>query len=97
MREPAADLAVLLAVVSRHLRKPVLGRSVVLGEVGLTGELREANRLGIRLNEAARLGFRRAIIPVRRKSATDFKLPEGLQVLEAKGVEHALELAFEKP
>ena len=95
LREPASDLAVLLAVASSHLRKPVPGRTVVLGEIGLTGELRDVSRLGARLNEAARLGFTRAIVPKRKKTRKDVKLPKGLKVQEALGVQHAIELAFE--
>jgi DNA repair protein RadA/Sms len=95
LREPAADLAVLLAVASSHLRKAVAGRTVVLGEVGLTGELRDVSRLGLRLNEASRLGFERAIVPLRGRRSAELKLPKNLEILEAGGVRHALELAFE--
>ena len=63
LSEPAADLAVLLAVASSHMRRPVGQGTVVIGEVGLTGELRRVPRLDERLAEAARLGFRRAIVP----------------------------------
>jgi DNA repair protein RadA/Sms len=94
LSEPAADLAVLLAVAGSHMRKSIARGSVAIGEVGLTGELRRIPRLDERLAEAARMGFVRAIVPhdARRESA---KAREGLEILEARDVSQAIELAFE--
>ena len=61
--EPASDLAVLLAVVSSLRNRPLPEKLVVFGEVGLGGEVRPAPRGQERLREAAKLGFRRALIP----------------------------------
>jgi DNA repair protein RadA/Sms len=61
--EPAADLAVLLAVASSFRGRPLPDKLVVFGEVGLAGEVRPAPRGQERLREAAKLGFRRALIP----------------------------------
>jgi DNA repair protein RadA/Sms len=61
--EPASDLAVLLAVVSSLRGRPLPEKLVVFGEVGLAGEVRPAPRGQERLREAAKLGFRRALIP----------------------------------
>jgi len=61
--EPAADLAILLAVVSSFREQPLPEKLVVFGEVGLAGEVRPAPRGQDRLREAAKLGFRRALIP----------------------------------
>jgi DNA repair protein RadA/Sms len=61
--EPAADLAVLLAIVSSLRSRPLAEKLVAFGEVGLAGEVRPAPRGQERLREAAKLGFRRAIIP----------------------------------
>jgi DNA repair protein RadA/Sms len=61
--EPAADLAILLAVVSSFREQPLPERLVVFGEIGLAGEVRPAPRGQDRLREAAKLGFRRALIP----------------------------------
>jgi DNA repair protein RadA/Sms len=61
--EPAADLAVLLAIVSSLKNRPLPEKLVVFGEVGLAGEIRPAPRGQERLKEAAKLGFTRAIIP----------------------------------
>jgi DNA repair protein RadA/Sms len=61
--EPAADLALAAAVVSSARRQPLPAHGVVVGELGLTGEVRPVARLEVRLREAARLGFRSAIVP----------------------------------
>jgi len=61
--EPAADLGLVLAAASSYLDRPVPGDVVVLGEVGLTGEVRAVAGLELRLKEAAALGFRRAVVP----------------------------------
>jgi len=61
--EPAADLAILLAVVSSLADKPLASKLVVFGEVGLAGEVRPAPRGQERLKEAAKLGFAQAIVP----------------------------------
>lgn len=61
--EPAADLAVLLAVVSSLRNRPLPGKLVVFGEIGLAGEIRPVQRGQERLREAAKLGFTHAVIP----------------------------------
>ena len=61
--EPAADLAVSIAVVSSLTNRPIPGKLVAFGEIGLAGEVRPAPRGQDRLKEAAKLGFERAIIP----------------------------------
>jgi DNA repair protein RadA/Sms len=61
--EPAADLAVLMAVVSSLIDRPLPPKMVVFGEVGLAGEVRPVQRGQERLKEAAKLGFTRAIVP----------------------------------
>ena len=65
--EPAADLAVLLAIVSSLKNKPLPGKMVVFGEIGLAGEVRPVQRGQERLKEAAKLGFTRAVIPKANK------------------------------
>jgi DNA repair protein RadA/Sms len=61
--EPALDLAAVTAIISAHLDKPFARDTVVLGEVGLSGEVRSIFRLEERLKEAARLGFKKAFVP----------------------------------
>jgi DNA repair protein RadA/Sms len=61
--EPAADLAVALAVASAARDRPLPASVVAVGEVGLSGELRRVGGIGRRLAEAARLGFGTALVP----------------------------------
>jgi DNA repair protein RadA/Sms len=63
--EPAADLAVALALASSRLDRPVPPDVAACGEVGLGGEVRRAGRIDLRMREAARLGFRRVLLPER--------------------------------
>ncbi|MBZ0105858.1 MAG: DNA repair protein RadA [Sulfuricella denitrificans] len=61
--EPAADLAVLLAIVSSLRNRPLPGKLVIFGEIGLAGEIRPVQRGQERLKEAAKLGFTHAVVP----------------------------------
>ncbi len=63
LEEPAVDLALVAAVASSFLDKPVTGQTVVFGEVGLTGEVRAVGQVEARLNEAHKMGFTRCVLP----------------------------------
>jgi DNA repair protein RadA/Sms len=65
--DPACDLAAAMAIASSYLDKCVPQDLLLLGEVGLTGELRQVGQLERRLREAAQMGFRRAIVPKQKK------------------------------
>ncbi len=65
--EPGADLAILLAIVSSLKNKPLAEKMIVIGEIGLAGEIRPVQRGQERLKEAAKLGFKQAIIPIANK------------------------------
>jgi len=84
--EPSSDLAVALALASAHSDRPLRSGLVVIGEVGLAGEVRPVSGVGRRLSEAARLGFTHAIIPAGCDDAT----PTGLAVLEVPDLQTAL-------
>jgi DNA repair protein RadA/Sms len=86
--EPAADLAVLLAIVSSMRNRPLPRGLVAFGEVGLAGEIRPAPRGQERLREAAKLGFSLALIP--RANAPKHAI-EGLEVVAVDRLEQALE------
>jgi DNA repair protein RadA/Sms len=86
--EPAADLAVCLAAASHYRDIPIARGVIAIGEIGLAGEVRAVSRIEARLNEAARLGFARAIVCKRNKASLRGREPEGLHVI---GVENALE------
>ncbi|MCL4489747.1 MAG: DNA repair protein RadA [Chloroflexi bacterium] len=92
--EPAADLTVALAIASSFQDRPVAEDLVVVGEVGLSGELRTVSQAARRLGEAARLGFKRALVPhtlVRMKET-----PEGITLVGARTLAEAMELALIK-
>ncbi len=83
--EPAADLALALAVASAARDAPIPGATVVLGEVGLSGEVRRVGGVGRRLAEAARLGFTAALVP-----PDPGPVPAGMQVTEVADLGAAL-------
>ena len=88
IQEPAADLAVLLAIVSSLRNKPLPGKWVAFGEIGLAGEIRPAPRGQERLKEAAKLGFTHALIP---KANAPKQAIKGLEVIALERVEQAIE------
>jgi len=89
--EPAADLAVASAIASSVRRHPLPARCVVMGEIGLTTEIRPVSRVETRLREAARLGFTTALVPDR---GTEVAV-DGMTTLRAATLAQALDLLFE--
>ncbi len=85
--EPAADLAVMLAIVSSLTDRPIPGKVIAFGEVGLAGEVRPAPRGQERLREAAKLGFTRAIVP--KANLPKAKIA-GLEVIAVERVDQAV-------
>jgi len=85
--EPAADLAVLLAIVSSLRNRPLPAKLVVFGEVGLAGEVRPVQRGLERLKEAAKLGFTRAVIP--KANAPRQSVP-GMEIVAVDRIEEAV-------
>ena len=92
--EPAADLAVLLAIQSSMRSKPLPRGLVTFGEVGLAGEIRPAPRGQERLREAAKLGFSIALVP---KSNLPKQKIEGLQVIGVERIDEAMTKVRELP
>jgi DNA repair protein RadA/Sms len=86
--EPAADLAVLLAIVSSLKNRPLPAKLIVFGEIGLAGEIRPAPRGQERLREAAKLGFTRALIPEANKPKQ--AIPD-IEAITVRRVEEAVE------
>jgi DNA repair protein RadA/Sms len=87
--EPAADLAVMLAISSSLRGKPLPKGFIAFGEVGLAGEVRPAPRGQERLREAAKLGFTQAIVP---KANAPKKPMDGMAVHAVERVEEALQI-----
>ena len=93
MEEPAAELGVAAAVVASFRDLSLPPGTVLIGELGLGGQLRPVGQLELRLQEAARLGFRRAVVP-RGSGLGDLAAGLDLALLEADGVTEALVLAL---
>jgi DNA repair protein RadA/Sms len=91
--EPAADLGLALSIVSNHDNRPLPDGLVVIGELGLTGEVRRVGQLERRLQEAARHGLTRALIPTGAKAGR----PSGLDVVEVRTLAEAAAAAFSTP
>lgn len=89
VQDPAADLAVLLAVAGARAGQVLPPRTVVIGEMGLAGEVRRVSALPRRLAEAARLGFTQAVVPA---GADTGPLPAGLRLAPVRSVTEALSL-----
>jgi DNA repair protein RadA/Sms len=88
INEPAADLAVLLAVNSSLRNKPLPSKALVFGEVGLAGEIRPVQRGQDRIREAAKLGFRTVLIPNLNKPKQSI---DGIEVVPVQRVSDALD------
>jgi DNA repair protein RadA/Sms len=91
--EPAADLGLALSIVSNHNNGPLPDGLVVIGELGLTGEVRRVGQLERRLQEAARHGLTRALIPAGAKAGRH----SGLEVIEVRTLAEAASAAFSTP
>jgi DNA repair protein RadA/Sms len=85
--EPSADLAVALAIVS-SLKDIVIDRTVVIGELGLSGELRFVPQLEKRIKEAQKLGFEKIIVP---KTKTPPTLHQGVEIIGVRTLQEAIE------
>ena len=86
--EPAADLAMVVALASSFRDRPVPGDLAAIGEVGLTGELRSVNALAQRLSEVHRLGFTKCLVP--QRTGSKLEVPDGLQLIKVRNIREAL-------
>ena len=90
--EPAIDLAVAVAVASSYKELPTDARECFIGEIGLTGEIRRVTRIEQRLNEAAKLGFKKVYAP--KNSIVGIDNPEQIQVIGVTTLTECLKLVF---
>ncbi|MBE6979216.1 MAG: DNA repair protein RadA [Ruminococcaceae bacterium] len=90
--EPGADLPVVLAVASSYRDQPIADDLVAIGEVGLTGEIRSVSNMNQRLAEAARLGFKKVIIP--KNGSDKVEIPRDLTVFRVRNIREAIETAM---
>jgi DNA repair protein RadA/Sms len=92
IEEPAVDLGVVAAVASSFLDKPVDARTLVLGEVGLAGEVRAVSQVDARVREAMKLGFSRCILP--ESSRRQLPALGGVELHGVASLAEAWELLF---
>lgn len=90
--EPAADLATVIALASSHRDKPVIKDTLVIGEVGLTGELRRVSALEQRLSEAARMNIKRCICPIYGHALQ--RVPEKMEIIKVRNISEAIGAAL---
>jgi DNA repair protein RadA/Sms len=93
--EPAADLAIAAAIASSWRDVPIRAEAVLIGEVGLAGELRLPGQMGARLREAAKLGFKSAIVPKALRKSDDW--PKDIEITQARSLTQALDAALIAP
>src|SRR5258706_12922385 len=92
MDSPAADLAVAAAIASSWKDISVKADAVLIGEIGLAGELRMPGQMVARLREAQKLGFKTAIVPKALRKAEPY--PNGIEIIEVRAIQQALDAAF---
>jgi len=87
--EPAADLGIISAISSSAKEVPIDPRTFLFGEVGLSGEIRAVAQADLRLKEASKIGFKKAIIPA--GNADKIKIGQGLEIIGVRDVKECLE------
>ena len=90
--EPAADLAIAMAIASSWKDISVKADAVLIGEIGLAGELRMPGQMQARLREAQKLGFKTAIVPKALRKGEPY--PSGIEIIEVRAIQQALDAAF---
>ena len=90
--EPAIDLAIAISVASSYLEKETKETDCFIGEIGLTGEIRRVSRIEQRVNEAAKLGFKRIMIP--KNNIGGWTFPENIEVIGVMTLAEAIKKAF---
>lgn len=92
LEEPAVDLGIVAAIASSFRNIPLDARTIVFGEVGLAGEVRATSHAAIRLREAARMGFRRIVMPQNNLSGVE--TDDRLEIIGVRSVIDALDALF---
>ncbi len=94
--DPAADLAVAIAVASAFREQIAVPATLILGEVGLSGEVRNVSQVLLRINEAQKLGFKRCILP--RNNYKNIKNHKGdIELIPVASLKEALDIALSLP
>lgn len=93
--DPACDLAIMVAITSAFHERPVIPETIILGEVGLAGEVRSISQIALRINEAEKLGFKHCIIPRNNYKNLDFK-KETLELIPVSTLKETLDIALRR-
>jgi DNA repair protein RadA/Sms len=92
INEPAVDLGIISAIASSFLDQPVSDGTVVLGEVGLTGEVRAVSQVETRAAEIKKMGFTTCVVP--KSNLERMSFVKGLEMIGVKTVKEAIEALF---
>jgi DNA repair protein RadA/Sms len=90
IEDPTADLAVAAAIASAFREELILAETIVLGEVGLAGEIRSISHAALRVNEAQKLGFKRCVLP--RNNLKGIKTDKSMELLPCSSLKEALDI-----
>jgi DNA repair protein RadA/Sms len=94
VEDPAADLAVATAIASAFREQLVMPETIVLGEVGLAGEIRSVSQAILRINEAEKLGFKHCILPRNNYKNLENYRKEALELIAVSTLKEALDIAL---
>jgi DNA repair protein RadA/Sms len=92
INEPAIDLGILSSIVSGFIDKPLDSKTVILGEVGLAGEIRGISQVEARVKEITKLGFNRCMLPI--KNVETIRSKHSIELIGIKGVKEAINILF---
>ena len=92
--EPAVDLGIVAAVASSFRERPIAAQTVVMGEVGLAGEVRAISQAEARIKDAAKLGFKRCVLPALNVEKMDKASKNKMELLGVRSVDEAMERLF---
>jgi DNA repair protein RadA/Sms len=95
IEDPAADLAVAVAIVSAFREQLVVPETVVIGEVGLAGEVRSISQANLRINEAEKLGFKHCVLPRNNFKSLDYK-KDSLELIPVSALKEALDIILRR-
>ncbi len=90
--EPAIDLAIAISIASSYQDKETKETDCFIGEIGLTGEIRRVSRIDQRVNEAAKLGFKRIMIP--KNNIGGWEFPANVEIIAVVTIAEAIKKAF---
>jgi len=92
INEPALDLAIVLAILSSYKNFPLDSKTIVFGEIGLTGEVRAVNMIEQRVQEAGKMGFHLCILPQVNKETINLSAIPGMKIIGVKNIREILNL-----